>query len=590
MKFPVFHIVFCCIFTLQLTAQQNHTFRGKVLYMSSGKKAAVGVEVSGTIKDISSANPVYTTDDGDFQLIFPEAVIGRRVHLTIGKTDSEGQEIELVNQRAINSVRIPAIATHEFEIVIAKKGERDSMAQKYYGIFKTSAQRELDKILKKIASLETQHNKDYEKIQTLRNQYAKLERQNDSISIYREAYRLASINRDNASERVKKYLDLLDEGKSIQEAREELSVAAAAEELHESVSKFYDAVEELEYNAYASESFFDSEDAIDAYGKIIAALENMEIDRATKATYYAKIADVYLKNGNYEFALDYQQKVLDSLDRILDSRDSYWATAYNGIGIIYLALKQADSARSYHKKAIDIQKKILNSSHHDLATSYDYMALAYQGLGRYKKALNYHKRAIRIREAILNTQHPDLATAYYHTALTHQARGSYKKALEYHRKAIAIREVILNTEHPDLGLNYMNLGITYAVMEDFRTALPLLEKSRTIFKESLRERHPYTKKVLSTLGITYTRNKQFKEAEATFSDYEKRAPKEGETYRNWAVYYALQNDREKALEQLQKAVEVGFDDIKWLKTDDSMKNLRGERGFKKLMKKIKKKQ
>jgi len=45
------------------------------------------------------------------------------------------------------------------------------------------------------------------------------------------------------------------------------------------------------------------------------------------------------------------------------------------------------------------------------------------------------------------------------------------------------------------------------------------------------------------------------------------------------MYYALQNDTNNALTNLQKAIDLGFDDLEWLKTDDSMDGLRNEKGF-----------
>ncbi len=52
--------------------------------------------------------------------------------------------------------------------------------------------------------------------------------------------------------------------------------------------------------------------------------------------------------------------------------------------------------------------------------------------------------------------------------------------------------------------------------------------------------------------------------------------------------YALQGDKEKALMNLQKAVKLGYNDIKWFKTDDSMDGLRSEAVFIEIIKKLEK--
>ena len=48
----------------------------------------------------------------------------------------------------------------------------------------------------------------------------------------------------------------------------------------------------------------------------------------------------------------------------------------------------------------------------------------------------------------------------------------------------------------------------------------------------------------------------------------------------------LQNDKVKALFYLQKAVELGYNDVEWLKTDDSMNIVRNEKEFIKILKRM----
>ena len=59
-------------------------------------------------------------------------------------------------------------------------------------------------------------------------------------------------------------------------------------------------------------------------------------------------------------------------------------------------------------------------------------------------------------------------------------------------------------------------------------------------------------------------------------------------YRNWAVYYAVQGKKGHALLFLQKAVDLGYDDVEWLQTDDSMDSLRNEKAFIEIVGKLKK--
>ena len=786
MKKPVFYTVICCLFSLCLAAQ-HHSISGKVLFLNSGKTPVAGVQISGSITVSDSitltANAVYSASDGSYILTFPEAAPGHLVELTVGDTDGNEHPIELVNEEELRIWRIPKDPKEAFNIIVCKKGERDVTAQRYYEILKTSADRELEKMKKQWSALVDQNEKDYRKITEMSARINKLEKQADSLEIYKAAYRMASINRDNASRRVKRYLKRLDEGKSVQEAREALSIGKATIELEKNTKKFTAGVEELETRARASTSIFDYKDAIACYDTIISYSQSLGIDRLKMAHYYGIIARINYADGDYATVLEYQKSVMSIYEATLNSRHPDVASIYNSIGRTYRALGKYKVAMEYHQKAIAIREAILSPKNLDLAAAYnniglthqhmgDYkkalkylqqviaieedvlepgapalstaynnigniyhltgqynkalkyhqqsiailenigdsqglelisaynnIALTYQALGQHKKAVEYHQRAIKFREDKLDPNHPDLATvyiniaipyndlgqyenamqclqkamaileavlepkhpdlasvysnigaiyeamkqydaalkyqhkaiaireevlgpdhsflavAYNNIAFTYKALGQYDTTLEYQKKSIAIREKVLDPMSPSLGVAYINIAATYEEMKEFQKALGFQEKCLAIFSAALPENHPYRKVALiriagtyyksnkypkaikmyesavasfpdmkekdfySNIGLAYAKNKQFKEAYEAFSEYEKRFPDKGITYRNWAVYYALQNDREKALCHLQKAVELGYTNLEWLNTDDSMDSLRTEKIF-----------
>ena len=93
----------------------------------------------------------------------------------------------------------------------------------------------------------------------------------------------------------------------------------------------------------------------------------------------------------------------------------------------------------------------------------------------------------------------------------------------------------------------------------------------------------------NTTGIIYAKKGRFKQAKAIFEAYEKRFPNNSMTHRNWTVYYALQDKKEQALMHLYRAVALGYTDVQWLKTDESMKNLRSEKAFWEILKDLEQK-
>lgn len=87
----------------------------------------------------------------------------------------------------------------------------------------------------------------------------------------------------------------------------------------------------------------------------------------------------------------------------------------------------------------------------------------------------------------------------------------------------------------------------------------------------------------NNIGAAYAKNKQFNEAQAAFTAYENLFPEEGRTYRNWAMYYSIIGEKDQALAQLQKAINLGYDDVNWIRTDDSLESIRKEKDFRKIL-------
>jgi tetratricopeptide (TPR) repeat protein len=820
------------LLTTTLTAQNpenNKILRGKVLFQNSNFTPATGVAVAGMIKveKEENTNKVYSDSRGNYELQFPLARKGHPVSLSIGNTDKTGQELEVVNEKEISLCRIPANASQEFEIIVCPKGARDVAARKYYKILKNSAEKAYEQMQEEFRALTEAQNKDYNSIQQVADDLTKLQEQiYDSIAIYKEAMAIASINKDGVNDRVLNYLKLLDEGKSIQEARKELSISKASNDMEQGIILFRAGVKELEERARASAAVFDYKDAVVCYDTLIGKAEKLNIDQLELSGYYLEAGAYNQDNGDYQKALENAEKAVEIRERIFESMAIEMAYAYNAIALVYKDLGMFQKALNKQKKAQIIFESSLNPNHPDLATLYNNISAIYQGIGDFKNAIENQEKALKIRaknfkdnrllgtsynnyaaiyilmgnfqeslhyltltltiyESCLEPYHPDLASVYSNLAAIYVNLGRYNDALKYQLKDIEIRESILEINHPSLGISYSNLGMIYIhlknygealkqqlkaikinesvlpqnhpqlaisynnlatiyiffnrlhealeiqqkaikiqrtvlgnndiqlasflniassilirleeyelakenqleaikiyesnlninhpylstsyhnmsniyfLLGDYESCIFYMEKSYHTLQKSFSNDHPNTKQVFNTLlfvhkkiaeiqisnqkysealksldtvtkyqndveawnlkgqchynlkqypntitsyqkameidstfsskdyynniGLAYARNHQFPEAKAAFEEYQKLYPKEGRPYRNWAMYYALQDQREEALENLEKAIAQGYKDLQWLETDDSMENLRNEPGFKALL-------
>lgn len=505
--------LFLCILLLghktTLGQSNNKILRGVILYQNSGKKAASNVEVSGLIPETNeSANLTYSNDTGEYDLVFPKSRVGYFIQLTINDTiirEGKIEQIEVVNNKALEICRLPAIVSEVFKIIVCPKGARDTVAQRYYGIIKTSADKALAKKIKALNELIKKRQINKDSIDNLTNEIVRLSQQTDSLIIYREAYRIASINLDDASDRVKKYIQLLDAGESIQEARMVLKPDSASMEMDRSLISIEMAIKEIETIAEATITLHDFQYAAMCYDIIIFHLsEDDFINPMLVAGYNLKAAAVMDKDN------------------------------------------QPNKALEYELKALKIQEGNLPSNNHkDLIEPYYRIATRYNALNKEEDAIKYYLKSLNIITAKSIQNNPfeannrqELASFYNKKGEKEYQQKQYNKAIEWYQKAVA-----LNPEYKE-QIYYNNIGLAYG------------------------------------------HNEQFKEAYEAFEAYEKLFPNEGKTYRNWAMYYALQNKKKKALSNLEKAIELGYNDMKWLQTDDSLTKLRKKPQFIELVKKL----
>ena len=82
------------------------------------------------------------------------------------------------------------------------------------------------------------------------------------------------------------------------------------------------------------------------------------------------------------------------------------ATTYNNIAILYYTQGDYEKALEYNNKALPIRQSVLGENHPDVASSYNSIGLVYQKQENYKKALEYFQKALKIRQQVFGADHP----------------------------------------------------------------------------------------------------------------------------------------------------------------------------------------
>lgn len=93
------------------------------------------------------------------------------------------------------------------------------------------------------------------------------------------------------------------------------------------------------------------------------------------------------------------------------------------------------------------------------------------------------------------------------------------------------------------------------------------------------ERHPDNLEVLAELGHVYTRLGRYEEGLVVDQQLVAQAPEDPLHRYNLACSLALLGRTEPALDALERAVELGYDDLKFLAEDDDLSSLRAHPRF-----------
>jgi tetratricopeptide (TPR) repeat protein len=241
-------------------------------------------------------------------------------------------------------------------------------------------------------------------------------------------------------------------------------------------------------------------------------------DEGEKAFYYNNLGYIKCNQGDYKKAIEYYEKGLEILQKILRPNHPDLATSYNNIGKVYHNMGEYSKALSFYEKALEIDQKTLPPNHPDLATSYNNIGAVYCNMGEYSKALSFYEKALEIDQKTLPSNHPSLATSYNNIGLVYNNMGEYPKALSFYEKALEIYQKTLPPNHPSLATSYNNIGLVYNNMGEYPKALSYYEKTRTIFEKTLPPNHPSLATSYNNIGEVY---KNMGEYSKTLSFYEK---------------------------------------------------------------------
>lgn len=349
--------------------------------------------------------------------------------------------------------------------------------------------------------------------------------------------------------------------------------------------------------------------------------KSLSADHPELAKAYNNLAMIHQDMGEYSKALAYEEKAVAIRKRTLSPDHPDLATSYNNLAMIHQDMGEYLQALAAEEMSMAIRKKFLPPDHPSLAASYNNLAIIHKYMDRYPQALEAHEKAIFIQQKSLSPDHPHLATSYHNMGVLLFQMKNLDSAIKFEEKALGIFKNSLPGAHPNMALLKDNLGFFYEVKGNQLRSIGDFESAKTLFlKASFFA--PDTASIQSSLGACYYRlkdypaaiaayNKAFnldpslkanylnntamayakwgktKEARSRLEQLQTLLPDQPLPYLSWSLFHSLQNDLPAALQHLEKAIDLGFNDRQWLDNEDAFDQLRNDPRYQALLTRMK---
>ena len=277
--------------------------------------------------------------------------------------------------------------------------------------------------------------------------------------------------------------------------------------------------------------------SLDIYDLLVYKFRNRYLDN--HALVCRNIAMLYDNMHQYDEALYFYNHAAEEEAELFNNNEvaqSRYANTLMNIGNIYRKRERTDSALTYLHKALDIYKKIKSptiNEQADYSTVCNNLAILYRKTGNMEIAENFYNQAYQMRKNLSedNSDYQQLlADIQNNYGLFYIDNGDNDMALYYFTKAVEIREnnkdSISENSKNVLADSYDNIAYVSTLLGNYTDAEIYYQKSSEI-RKSLYINNP------NVFAIDYST-----------------------TLKNQGLMYFRNNQPQKSLECLEKAVEI----------------------------------
>ena len=228
------------------------------------------------------------------------------------------------------------------------------------------------------------------------------------------------------------------------------------------------------------------------------------------------LARIYVKKQNYDSALVYGEKALQTLRVKYGENDTLYAEMLYTVMMVNIYKGDLPNAIEWCKKEKDIRKIVQGDKSAAYGRTLNNLASLYKASGNFQAAEPMLIEAKSIFREKYGQKNVDYAKAVNNLAFLYRDMGSVSPAESQFREVIGIYKELFGEKSNYYTEALNNLGVLFYDIGNYRAAEPILLNVSNLWKQLLGDKHPMYATSLNNLAVLYKENGNFTAAESLY--------------------------------------------------------------------------
>ncbi len=225
-------------------------------------------------------------------------------------------------------------------------------------------------------------------------------------------------------------------------------------------------------------------------------------DKEQVASTLNQKGDIYIRQGNYQLALDAYNQALE-IERSITQNPRAEARTLGNIALLYNFLGDSKLSISNYKQALDIYRKLDNKKQQ--AIIFNYIGSVYQSNRKFDEALESYNQAL----GLFNQEDYRFEIVLrWGLAKTYRDKNDYSKAFEAANRALELSKEYKYSFEETASIEI--IGSIYLIKGDYKNALDSYKKAIINYRKAGLQKKEA--EILNTISIAYSSQKKYQQA------------------------------------------------------------------------------